>query len=136
MPSDWNVCNGTGDASGEPCCYVNGELCPHLQINGPSGRKYACGLFVKYGNWDLVHGSAEYNITPKPTWKEKGVVDCGFWWGPNVGTAVKLKASGVDKTTMPAHAHCCFKREVMAGGKRTNTAVTAANNLLSKMPVT
>lgn len=132
MPSDWNVCNGAGDENGSHCCWVDGVQCPHLQVDGPTGRKYACGLFVKHGNWDAVHTDPAYLETPKPTWERIGMVDCGHWWGANRETAVKLKASGVDKTTLPALAQCCFKREAMAGGRRTNNAVTAVNNLLSK----
>lgn len=52
------VCNGEG-WNGDHCCYVRGEVCPYL-VENRAGRRYACGLLIKYGSWDKVNASPEY----------------------------------------------------------------------------
>lgn len=51
-------CNGQG-VDGDHCCYVGGERCPHL-VENEGGRRFACALMIKYGNWDDVVESPEY----------------------------------------------------------------------------
>lgn len=47
------------DNKEDHCCYLNGPICPHLVENEVDGG-WACGLFVKYGDWDQVIASTEY----------------------------------------------------------------------------
>jgi hypothetical protein len=58
-------CCGNGD---KHCCWVNGSPCKHLQENTVPGRRWACGLRVKYGNWDDVIASSEYHKDIVPVW--------------------------------------------------------------------
>jgi len=50
------VCHGNAD---DHCCYF-GEVCKHLEENTVEGRRWACGLYVKYGSWDKVYESEEW----------------------------------------------------------------------------
>lgn len=52
------ACTGLG-ADGDHCCYLGGETCEHL-VENVAGRRYACGLMVKYGSWELMEQSPEY----------------------------------------------------------------------------
>ena len=58
-------CTGEG-AGGDHCCYQDGVRCPHL-VENTAGRRYACGLFLKYGSWEAMNVSPEYK-------------DVGDWW--------------------------------------------------------
>lgn len=51
-------CSGEG-ANGDHCCYQAGERCPHL-VEHRAGRRYACGLLLKYGTWEAMNRSPEY----------------------------------------------------------------------------
>lgn len=53
-------CTGEG-WDGDHCCYVRGERCVHL-VENQAGRRYACGLFLKYGSWEAVNASPEYKL--------------------------------------------------------------------------
>jgi hypothetical protein len=50
-------CHGNAE---EHCCYVAGEVCPYLEENTVSGRRWACGLLRRLGSWDAVNRSDEY----------------------------------------------------------------------------
>lgn len=53
------VCTGEGDGEGRHCCYVAGERCPNL-VENVNGRRYACGVVVKYGSWEAANTAPEY----------------------------------------------------------------------------
>lgn len=88
------VCDGEGDTDGDHCCYVDGVPCPHLEVDGSTGRRYACGLFVELGSWDAVHTDPRYLADVQPTWDRVGIESCGSWVGGccfmREGTAVTL----------------------------------------------
>ncbi len=51
-------CTGNRDTH---CCYLaGGVVCDHLQENTVPGRRWACGLLVKYGSWAAMNRSPEY----------------------------------------------------------------------------
>lgn len=71
-----NVCHGNQD---EHCCWVNGERCPHL-VENVGGRRWACGLMVELGSWELVHADSRY-APIQAEWDKVGIESCGAW-GP------------------------------------------------------
>lgn len=89
------ACDGSGDADGAHCCFVEGADCLHLVIGGPTGRRFACGLRTELGSWELVHADPRYLAHPKPVWERIGMPDCGDWTGNSNG------------------AQCCFARETV-----------------------
>lgn len=98
-----DVCDGQGDSDGDHCCWVEGEPCQHLVVDGPTGRRFACGLRTELGSWALVHADPRYLAHPKPEWVRLGTVgDCGEWEG------------------YEGRPQCCFARE---------TAVTLDGNV-------
>lgn len=52
------VCTGAGWNS-DHCCYLAGVRCVYL-VENTAGRRYACGLFLKYGSWEAMNESPEY----------------------------------------------------------------------------
>ena len=67
-------CTGEGgwaDSKGrvDHCCYWGGQPCPYL-VENEAGRRYACGLLIKYGSWEKMNESPEY----RPV---------GEWWTRN-----------------------------------------------------
>lgn len=50
-------CHGNGE---DHCCYIAGVVCSYLEENTVSGRRWACGLLVKYGTWAAMNPSPEY----------------------------------------------------------------------------
>ena len=52
------TCTGLG-ADGDHCCYQRGVRCVHL-VENVEGRRYACGLLIKYGSWQTMNTSPEY----------------------------------------------------------------------------
>ena len=50
-------CHGNAD---EHCCVIAGKTCDYLEENTVPGRRWACGLLVKYGSWDRMNISDEY----------------------------------------------------------------------------
>lgn len=73
------VCHGNGE---DHCCYVDGKVCPFLEENTVSGRRWACGLLRELGTWTAVHGDERYLAEVRPAWDRNGVQDCGDWRGP------------------------------------------------------
>jgi hypothetical protein len=51
------ICTGNGK---EHCCWVKGQVCRYVEEDTVEGRRWACGLLVKYGSWAAVNESAEY----------------------------------------------------------------------------
>lgn len=127
MP-EWSLCDGGGNAAGDHCCYVGGAPCPHLQVDGASGRRFACGLFVELGNWAAVHADARYAADVKPHWDQSGVVGCGPWFGCNRETFVTLRANRATPTVHDVidNTQCCFRRRVLAA--TTNAQRNAVRN--------
>ena len=60
----------TGNSS-DHCCYIAGEVCPYLEENTIPGRRWACGLLVKYGSWAAMNESPEYHVIGQH-WKSMG----------------------------------------------------------------
>lgn len=58
----------------EHCCYVHGEVCPHLEENTEPGFRWSCGLRRELGNWDAVLADPRY---PKDSWAPG--VNCRDW---------------------------------------------------------
>ncbi len=59
------TCTGLG-ADDDHCCYQNGVQCVHL-VENVAGRRYACGVLLKFGSWDAMNASPEYQSV-------------GEWW--------------------------------------------------------
>lgn len=43
----------------EFCCSLGGTICS-FSVEDEAGRAFACGLMTKYGEWDTVIASPEY----------------------------------------------------------------------------
>lgn len=71
-----SICHGNQI---DHCCYVAGERCPHL-VENVNGRRWACGLMVELGSWDLVHADPRY-APIQAEWDKVGIESCGAW-GP------------------------------------------------------
>jgi hypothetical protein len=65
----------------DPCCYVAGELCRFLEENTVPGRRWACGLRRRYGNWPDAHADPGYQEHVRPHWDavDPDYPDCGEW---------------------------------------------------------
>lgn len=50
-------CHGNAD---DHCCYLDGQVCDYLEEGTVPGRRWACGLLVKYGTWEAMADSVEY----------------------------------------------------------------------------
>lgn len=88
MPQNVGSCHGNGD---DHCCYWNSEPCPYLEENTVPGRRWACGLYRQYGDWDVVHASTEYQQV-ETLWRGSGElwewlwqqgIRCGTWGNPD-----------------------------------------------------
>jgi hypothetical protein len=68
--------------SGEThCCRIRQtggsyQDCPNL-VENQGGRRYACALFLRYGNWDDVLTDPDY---PGDVWGPG--INCRDWPGP------------------------------------------------------
>ncbi len=51
------ACNGN---AADHCCYLDGVVCDYLEENTVPGRRWACGLLVRFGSWQAMSASAEY----------------------------------------------------------------------------
>ena len=130
MPDAMGICDGLGDESGDHCCWVAGVQCSHLVIDGPTGRRYACGLFTELGDWSLVHADPRYQASPGAVWAEKGVADCGPWFGCNKETLVAIQTRGsITEEEVVQYAQCCFKR-VADTPQRARQTMRAINRYL------
>ncbi len=68
----------TGNSEGH-CCWVNGEVCPYLEENTVKGRRWVCGLLVKFGSWEEVYKSESYKTDVKQPLMDRLGVPCGEW---------------------------------------------------------
>lgn len=66
-------CFGNGE---DHCCYVNGVACPHLEEFTVPDRRWACGLFRRLQDWDLVIASDSYQQDVAPYF---GDMNCKDW---------------------------------------------------------
>jgi hypothetical protein len=131
---DWALCDGLGDEKGNHCCWLDGAVCPHLQVDGPSGRHYACGLYVELGDWAAVHTDARYLADVRPHWTATGTQDCGSWFGPQGETIVAIQGRGeMTEAEFVDHAQCCFKRYWCSTPQRQRQAVRAINRYIGDL---
>jgi hypothetical protein len=54
------VCHGNNDFH---CCWINGQVCLHLEERTVEGRRWACGLLRELGTWDAVYQDPRYQAT-------------------------------------------------------------------------
>lgn len=133
MP-DVTMCDGGGDSEGDHCCYVGGVACNYLVVDGPTGRRYACGLFTELGDWALVESDPRYVADVQPTWTAAGVYGCGDWMGANNATWVAIKGRGeITEQELIDNAQCCFARLWGADttAQRRRQAVRAINRWIN-----
>ena len=135
MP-DLQLCDGAGGPEGLHCCSVPNSMdpmdgshdCPHLVIDGPTGRRYACGLYTELGDWALVHADPRYLAEPGAMWDQRGVDHCGDWMGARRETAVAIRArGGFTAAEFEATALCCFRRRWCDTPQKVAQAVRALN---------
>ena len=69
-----SICHGNRE---DHCCYVAGQRCPYL-VENVNGRRWACGLMVELGSWDLVHADPRY-APIQAEWDLVGIESCGAW---------------------------------------------------------
>lgn len=76
-------CSGNG---ADHCCVFAGQVCRYLKEAAVPGRRWACGLMLKYNqDWEAVINSQEYqvNIVPlfrKHVWPFHAVKwNCATW---------------------------------------------------------
>ena len=70
------TCKGNSDTH---CCWLHGKECVHLRENAVSGRRWACGLMLKYNeDWDKVLESPEYKADVAPILEPIGYT-CKDW---------------------------------------------------------
>ena len=84
-------CLGNRD---DHCCWIKGTPCPHLEENTVEGRRWACGLRRKLGNWDDVITSPEYLADVAPHFEPKGM-NCRDWPDGTGGNAYTCAECGV-----------------------------------------
>lgn len=92
-------CPGTGE---QHCCWVAGEVCPFLEENTVEGRRWACGLYRKYGNWNRAINSEEYRTKVKPHFESDALkargreINCRDWPDLPVGTKCEICGFGME----------------------------------------
>ena len=69
------VCSGNSKGH---CCWFNNEPCRYLETNTVEGRKWACSLRRKYGNWDDAMASEEYQSNIEPHFGPMNII-CADW---------------------------------------------------------
>lgn len=72
-------CTGRGTASGDHCCYIQGNVCPFLEVGTEEGRTFTCGLRRELGSWDAVHMDERYQSQVQVVWDQVGISSCGEW---------------------------------------------------------
>jgi hypothetical protein len=69
-------CMGTAP---DHCCYLGeGGVCPYVEERTVPGRRWACGLMRKLGDWNLVMATPEYRENVAP-WLEPLGINCRDW---------------------------------------------------------
>ena len=71
-------CHGNG---ARHCCFPDGDVCPHLEVDTVPGRHWVCGLFRELGSWAAVHEDPRYREWPGNFLQAAGAGPCGFWQG-------------------------------------------------------
>jgi hypothetical protein len=51
------TCHGNCESH---CCYFHGIVCPYVEEDTVSGRRWTCGLFRELGDWDEVVKDERY----------------------------------------------------------------------------
>ena len=69
------ICKGNSKSH---CCWFAGEPCAYLEEGTVEGRRWACGLRRKYGDWDKAVASKEYQTNIEPHFGPQGV-NCRDW---------------------------------------------------------
>ena len=92
------ICHGNNEYH---CCTFAGIDCKYLEENTVPGRRWACGLYRKYGGWDNTFNSREYLKDVAPKFKNGigGAYNCRDW-------PTKECIQNFPK------ACCCFKEKV------------------------
>ena len=78
------------------CCWLAGKPCVYLEVDTVPGRKWACGLRRKYGDWDKALESKEYQNTIEPHFGPQGV-NCRDWPDLSKGQSCGDCGLGIDK---------------------------------------
>ena len=78
------------------CCWLAGKPCTYLETDTVLGRKWACGLRRKYGDWDKALESKEYQNTIEPHFGPQGV-NCRDWPDLAKGQSCGDCGLGIDK---------------------------------------
>ena len=85
------------------CCTFNGIDCKYLEKDTVPGRRWACGLHVKYGGWEGALNSWEYIKDIAPNFNKKG----------GVGGAYNCREWPTNEYIQNfPKACCCFKEKV------------------------
>jgi len=67
------------------CCYVEGEVCPHLRDDGvQADRRWVCTLREELGSWEAVHQDSRYKVHPQPVWQKLNIDECGDYPSPGI----------------------------------------------------
>jgi hypothetical protein len=81
----YNKCLGRN--SDDHCCYINGQVCSHLEENTEPGYRWSCRLRRELGSWDAVLSDPRYApikaaFAPHgydcSTWPDRKCTTCGF----------------------------------------------------------
>lgn len=70
---------GNGDTH---CCWLEGEVCPYLEVNTMLDRKWVCGLMRELGDWEQVIASDRYLSNVDPVLSKYGI-NCRDYPGVN-----------------------------------------------------
>lgn len=70
-----SVCHGNAD---DHCCWLQGAVCPHLEEHTVPGRRWACGLLRRLGDWESVIASDAYRQDVAPALEPLGYT-CRDW---------------------------------------------------------
>lgn len=87
------LCSGN---SKDHCCWIAGTSCRYLEVDTVPDRKWACGLRRKYGDWDKVLDSEEYQENVEPHFGPQGV-NCRDWPDLKNGQSCNECGLGFDK---------------------------------------
>ena len=74
-----SICTGN---SRDHCCYFKGVVCKYLEENTIPNRRWSCGLFRVYQDWDKVINSDKYKKFVQPlydTVPELAGMNCRDW---------------------------------------------------------
>jgi hypothetical protein len=69
---------GCSGNSKDHCCWLNNKPCKYLEVDTVPDRKWACGLRRRFGDWDTVLESPEYQRDIEPYFGPIGI-NCKDW---------------------------------------------------------